>query len=80
MPQPSHTFFANTACRYYPCHKGEEELNCLFCFCPLYTLPHCPGSPTYIESSGKLIKDCSGCTFPHRAENYDAVIACLQNA
>ena len=79
MQAPSHRFFSNTACRYYPCHKGETALNCLFCFCPLYTLPHCPGSPTYVESSGRVIKDCSCCTFPHRAENYDAVIACLQN-
>ena len=44
------------------------------------TMAHCPGTPTYTESGGRMIKDCSSCTFPHRAENYDAVIACLQNA
>lgn len=80
MQSPSHRFFENTACQYYPCHKGEEAINCLFCFCPLYPLAHCPGTPTYTESGGRMIKDCSSCTFPHRAENYDAVIACLQNA
>lgn len=79
MRQPSHAFFCNTACEYYPCHEGIEEINCLLCFCPLYTQAHCPGTPAYIESGGKRIKDCSACTFPHRAENYDKVIACLKN-
>ena len=77
MTEASHAFFCNTACRYYPCHKGVEEINCLFCFCPLYALPACPGTPAYIESGGARIKDCSACTFPHRAENYDKVLACL---
>ena len=34
----SYRYFKNRACQYYPCHKGIEELNCLFCYCPLYTL------------------------------------------
>ena len=78
MQENSHAFFANTACRYYPCHEGETELNCLFCFCPLYMLPACPGTPAYIQSEGSLIKDCSSCTFPHKAENYEKIIACLR--
>ena len=77
MTKPSHAFFSNTACRYYPCHEGETELNCLFCFCPLYALPVCPGTPSYIQSEGRLIRDCTACTFPHKAENYDKIIACL---
>ena len=77
MHENSHAFFANTACRYYPCHEGETELNCLFCFCPLYMLPACPGTPVYIQSEGSLIKDCTACTFPHKAENYEKIIACL---
>ena len=77
MTKNSHAFFANTACPYYPCHEGLTEVNCLFCFCPLYTLPRCPGSPAFIEAGGKTIKDCSACTFPHRAENYEKIIACL---
>ena len=77
MTKPSHAFFCNTACRYYPCHEGIEEINCLFCFCPLYAMAHCPGTPSFIESGGKTLKDCSACTFPHRAENYEAVLACL---
>ena len=79
MTKPSHAFFCNTACRYYPCHEGLEEINCLFCYCPLYSRAHCPGTPQYIEAGGRQIKDCSACTFPHRAENYDKIIACLQS-
>lgn len=78
MQENSHVFFANTACRYYPCHEGEAQINCLFCFCPLYTLPACPGNPSYIRSNDRCIKDCSHCTFPHKAENYEKIIACLQ--
>ena len=31
------TFFANTACRWFPCHEtaDPEHFNCLFCFCPV---------------------------------------------
>ncbi|MBP3426848.1 MAG: metal-binding protein [Clostridia bacterium] len=77
MRESSHAFFTNTACRYYPCHEGIEEINCLFCFCPLYRLPHCPGSPVELESDGRVIRDCSLCTYPHQAENYEAIMACL---
>ena len=79
----SYRFFANKACRFYPCHKGIEELNCLFCFCPLYFLEHCPGSPEWIEvpgGKGEKIKDCSGCTFPHEPENYDVIMRILREA
>ena len=77
MAENSHAFFANTSCRYYPCHKGLSEMNCLFCYCPLYGMNPCPGSPEFIESHGRRIKSCAGCTFPHRAENYEKIIACL---
>lgn len=48
----SYRYFENRACQYYPCHKGIEELNCLFCYCPLYTLK-CPGNYHYLEKDGK---------------------------
>lgn len=32
----SHRFFENRECKYFPCHKGLEDFNCLFCYCPLY--------------------------------------------
>ena len=67
-------FFQNRNCEYFPCHTGirEDELNCLFCFCPLYTLGRmCGGNYTYTE---KNIKSCRNCTFPHRRENYEKVL------
>ena len=74
----SDRFFANTECRFYPCHSGIEEINCLFCYCPLYHLEDCPGSSSFIAKDGRSIKVCTDCTFPHRAENYDEVIETLR--
>jgi len=73
----SHRFFSNPACKYYPCHEGVEELNCLFCFCPFYLREDCPGTPEVIVKGNNRIKDCSACAFPHRPENYDVVIEWL---
>lgn len=73
----SYRFFANKACKYYPCHEGVDEMNCMFCYCPLYRVEHCPGKPEYIEKNGKRIKVCTNCTFPHKPENYDTVIQVL---
>jgi Zn-finger protein len=73
----SFKFFENTKCRYYPCHKTDSEINCLFCFCPLYRKESCPGNPEYITVNNKSIKDCSGCIFPHKRENYDIIIKYL---
>lgn len=69
----SYCFFENRECEYYPCHKGIEELNCLFCYCPLYSYEKCPGNPKYKEKNGKMIKDCTDCNFPHKRENYAVV-------
>lgn len=74
----SFRFFANKECKYYPCHEGIEEMNCLFCFCPFYLREKCPGNPKWIESKGRTIKDCTGCTFPHRPESYDVIIEWLK--
>lgn len=70
----SYRFFENRECEYFPCHKTSGDFNCLFCFCPLYAKEDCPGNHVYREGDGKRIKDCSGCMFPHRAENYGEVI------
>lgn len=67
-------FFQNKACEYFPCHEVEdvESFNCLFCFCPLYALgERCGGDFCYTERGDK---DCSGCTRPHRAGNYEEII------
>jgi len=38
----------------------------------------CPGTPRYItRESGKRIKDCTNCTFPHIPENYDYIVKFL---
>lgn len=67
-------FFQNRECEYFPCHPTgcEEEFNCLFCYCPLYTLGEkCGGSFSYTERG---IKNCTGCIRPHRPEGYDEII------
>ena len=68
------SYFQNTECEFFPCHKTDkpEDFNCLFCYCPLYTLgDNCGGNFTYTENG---IKDCSGCLRPHRRENYHAIM------
>ena len=67
-------FFQNTACPYFPCHKGIslDEFNCLFCYCPLYSLgADCGGTYKLTE---KGIKSCVDCGFPHKRENYTLVL------
>ena len=75
----SSRFFANKSCEYYPCHKGIEEINCLFCYCPMYAYENCLGHPTYKEKDGKRLKICTGCTFPHQVDNYDKIMEFLRN-
>ena len=71
---PAYQFFQNRFCEYFPCHKGleEKDFNCLFCYCPLYALgDRCGGNFRYTDSG---VKDCTNCNFPHRRENYRAVL------
>ncbi len=78
MVKNSHKFFQNKECQYFPCHKGLEEFNCLFCYCPLYSFRECAGNPSYLEKEGKRIKVCTDCTFPHRPENYEKMLEWLK--
>ena len=72
----SYKYFENRDCKYYPCHKSEH-INCLFCYCPLYS-KDCPGNYKMIEtSSGKMVKSCMDCLFPHNIDNYDRIIEIL---
>lgn len=66
-------YFKNSKCEYYPCHKmGGEYFNCMFCFCPLYSMGEdCGGSFTYTDSG---IKDCSMCTLVHSKGGYEHII------
>ena len=67
-----YNFFENKDCEYYPCHKAER-INCLFCFCPLYSTD-CGGNFKWIyDRNGKLIKDCSNCIIPHTDGGYEYV-------
>lgn len=73
----SYKFFNHSTCEFYPCHDmPTADLNCLFCFCPLYRLDDaCGGNFAYIDGvNGERIKDCSACTLPHRRENYDYIM------
>ena len=75
MEEKHYSFFQNRECEYFPCHKvaSDENFNCLFCYCPLYALgKKCGGNFRYDE---KGFKDCSGCTFPHRRENYERIVS-----
>ena len=74
----SSCFFENWECEYFPCHKGLEQFNCLFCYCPLYERERCPGKPEYIELNGAKIKSCENCVFPHQPDNYDVMMQLLK--
>ena len=68
-----YSFFQNTECEYFPCHRivDPARFNCLFCYCPLYMLgPDCGGNFRYTE---KGRKDCTGCLIPHLPENYGRI-------
>lgn len=67
-------FFTNSACPYFPCHKGveAEQFNCMFCYCPLYALGEkCGGSFAYTPDG---VKDCSPCALPHAPGGYEIVL------
>jgi Zn-finger protein len=61
-------FFSHHACEFFPCHEGIDpsEFNCLFCYCPLYTLgSECGGNYSYTD---KGVKDCTACALPHEGD------------
>jgi len=70
----SYKFFENKECRYYPCHEGLKEINCLFCYCPLYHKEDCGGNFKIVDK----IKDCSDCTKPHIKSNYDLIVKLIK--
>ena len=79
MPEPkdivsttNFKHFAHKECEFFPCH-GDENQNCLFCYCPLAFL-ECPGQYTVIESPpGVKRKDCSQCTVTHGKSGWEIV-------
>jgi len=77
----SHRFFSNPECKYFPCHTEPcgSDFNCLFCYCPLYSLGEkCGGNFKY--SGTRNVKDCIDCHLPHLPEYYDAIVSRLKEA
>jgi len=69
--------FTHKKCNFYPCHKNIKNINCLFCYCPLYNI-NCRkygGNPIYIL---RTTKDCSQCIFPHQEIHYRKIIGILK--
>jgi len=54
------------------------ELNCLFCFCPLYFLGEGCGGDFKYSSSGT--KTCIDCDLPHLPDYYDVIVTKLKEA
>lgn len=70
----NYKFSQHTKCEYFPCHKVKDEstFNCLFCYCPLYTLgSKCGGNFKFKYN----IKDCSDCLIPHSPKGYDYIMS-----
>ncbi len=62
----SYKYFQHKECEWYPCHKCTD-INCLFCFCPLYSFKNCGGNFITLENG---LKDCSNCILPHKSYDY----------
>lgn len=74
-----YAFFSHKECEYFPCHSGvpEEDFNCLFCYCPLYSLgDRCGGNCAFLPSG---VKDCSLCSLPHARQSYDLILSRLRH-
>ena len=70
-----YSFFQHRECEFFPCHKTDhpENFNCLFCYCPLYTLgSDCGGNCAWLPNG---VKDCSGCLVPHGRGSYPYVVS-----
>ncbi len=68
------SYFKNTDCEFFPCHKTKGQFfNCMFCYCPLYTLGDgCGGRFKYTEDG---VKDCSDCLIPHSEKGYRYILS-----
>ena len=70
----SYRFFSNSSCQFFPCHQQprKDEFNCLFCYCPLYSLGEDCGGLFTIITGG--IKCCMYCHLPHLPGHYDVIM------
>ena len=71
-------YFKNIQCENFPCHETNgEHFNCLFCFCPLYSMgDKCGGNFVYSDNG---IKDCSNCLIPHKENGYEHIMEKLMS-
>ncbi|MFR6561455.1 MAG: cysteine-rich small domain-containing protein [Eubacterium ventriosum] len=69
------SYFSHRKCEFFPCHKNADgnNFNCLFCYCPLYTLgDKCGWRILGIWIMGlRIARDC---LYPHFKENYGKVV------
>ena len=74
-----YSFFQNTQCEYFPCHKTAkpEEFNCIFCYCPLDALVDRSGP--YFRYTEKGYKDCTNCMIPHKRQNFGHITSRYQD-
>ena len=75
----NHKYFINRNCKYFPCHKilDDNDFNCMFCFCPLYSFgSECGGNFKF--SGEKKIKNCIDCILPHKPEYYSIIMEKLK--
>lgn len=65
-------FFQHRSCEYFPCHANVDinKFNCLFCYCPLYTITECGGNNIFNNG----IKICTNCKVPHLENGYDFIV------
>jgi iron complex transport system ATP-binding protein len=49
----------------HKCHSVSGDLNCFFCYCPLYDEEDCGGDYVILNNG---LKDCSNCLRPHSEE------------
>lgn len=73
----NYKFFENKKCEYYPCHKGIDKINCLFCLCPLFQYNNCGGKYKILKNKKK---DCSDCIMCHLENGYDYVMKFLKGS
>ncbi|MBO6148443.1 MAG: metal-binding protein [Lachnospiraceae bacterium] len=78
--EASQRFFENRDCPFFPCHELEGDFNCLFCYCPLYFLPDCPGNYTMRKRGSGEIRVCTDCTYPHEPSHYDDIMNEIRKA
>ena len=75
----NYKFYNNKECEFLPCHKTNypDDIYCLFCYCPLYTLgKNCGGNFKYTD---KGIKPRYVCLLPPPKNNYDYIMSKFQD-